>query len=297
LSLKNREDRKKKKKELKLSRDLAYAGIPQLANNPQQEITFMITSKIIRFFSTAALVVGFSTVVHAQATRTWVSGVGDDANPCSRTAPCKTFAGAISKTATGGEINVLDPGGFGGVTITKSISIISECIEAGVLVSGSNGITVNAAAAKVLLSGLDIEGLNQTTSAAGLNGVNVINAATVTIRKCSIRNFSQQGVNLAGPAGTRVYLQDSQIINNTLGGFTLNGAGATNNAVIERTTFDLNGGASVNVVGPGQVVISGNTMAFSNPSVQSSNGAIVISYTNNVFRNSSAGVTSTIPTQ
>src|SRR5438477_3797204 len=47
----------------------------------------------------------------AQATRTWVSGVGDDVNPCSRTAPCKTFAGAISKTAGGGEIDVLDPGG------------------------------------------------------------------------------------------------------------------------------------------------------------------------------------------
>jgi hypothetical protein len=63
----------------------------------------------------------FSVPANAQATRTWVSGVGDDANPCSRTAPCKTFAGAISKTAAGGEINVLDPGGFGAVTITKSI--------------------------------------------------------------------------------------------------------------------------------------------------------------------------------
>ena len=68
----------------------------------------------------------------AQATRTWVSGTGDDANPCSRTAPCKTFAGAISKTAAGGEISVLDPGGFGAVTITKSISIVSEGQEAGV---------------------------------------------------------------------------------------------------------------------------------------------------------------------
>jgi hypothetical protein len=83
----------------------------------------------------------------AQATRTWVSGVGDDANPCSRTAPCKTFAGAISKTATGGEINCLDPGGFGGVTITKSIQIICQ-VEAGVLVSGTNAIIVNAAAAR-----------------------------------------------------------------------------------------------------------------------------------------------------
>src|SRR5438105_372272 len=80
---------------------------------------------------------------HAQATRTWVSGVGDDANPCSRTAPCKTFAGAISKTAGFGEINCVDPGGFGAVTITKSISIICDYTEAGVLVSGTNGIIVN----------------------------------------------------------------------------------------------------------------------------------------------------------
>jgi hypothetical protein len=65
----------------------------------------------------------YAAPAQAQATRTWVSGVGDDANPCSRTAPCKTFAGAISKTAPGGEIDALDPGGFGALTITKSITI------------------------------------------------------------------------------------------------------------------------------------------------------------------------------
>src|SRR5437867_642944 len=86
----------------------------------------------------------FSAPAHAQATRTWVSGVGDDANPCSRTAPCKTFAGAISKTAPSGEINCLDPGGFGAVTITKAITISCEIGTAGVLVSGTNGIIVNA---------------------------------------------------------------------------------------------------------------------------------------------------------
>src|SRR3954471_7947155 len=93
----------------------------------------------------------------AQATRTWVSGVGDDANPCSRTAPCKTFAGAISKTANGGEINCLDPGGFGGVTITKSLTIKCQYTEGGVLVSGTNAIVVNALATDtVTLRGLDI---------------------------------------------------------------------------------------------------------------------------------------------
>src|SRR6267142_5664869 len=80
---------------------------------------------------------------HAQ-TRTWVSGVGDDANPCSRIAPCKTFAGAISKTFTNGEIDCLDPGGFGTVTITKAIEI--DCLQfpGGILNAGSNGVIVNA---------------------------------------------------------------------------------------------------------------------------------------------------------
>src|SRR5262249_34924670 len=93
---------------------------------------------------TMTILFGASLIANAQATRTWVSGVGDDANPCSRTAPCKTFAGAIAKTATGSEIDVLDPGGFGAVTITKSISIESQDFMAGVLVSGTNGIVINA---------------------------------------------------------------------------------------------------------------------------------------------------------
>src|SRR5207253_8119005 len=85
----------------------------------------------------------FASMAQAQATRTWVSGVGDDANPCSRTAPCKTFAGAISKTAKDGEISVLDPGGFGAVTITKAITIDGGGGQvASVLVSGTNGIVI-----------------------------------------------------------------------------------------------------------------------------------------------------------
>jgi hypothetical protein len=88
--------------------------------------------------------------MHAQATRTWVSGVGDDANPCSRTAPCKTFAGAISKTAAAGQINVIDPGGFGTVTITKSIVIDGTPALAGVLASGTNGIVINAGASDIV---------------------------------------------------------------------------------------------------------------------------------------------------
>src|SRR4051812_38565662 len=95
----------------------------------------------------------------AQATRTWVSGGGDHANPRSRTAPCKTFAGAISKTANGGEINCLDPGGFGGLTINKSLTIKCQYTEGGALVAGTNAFVVNATASdKVTLRGIDING-------------------------------------------------------------------------------------------------------------------------------------------
>src|ERR1700742_3417713 len=93
-----------------------------------------------------ACMLAVPTTAQAQATRTWISGVGDDVNPCSRTAPCKTFPGAISKTAAGGEIDTLDPGGFGAVTVTKAITLANEGVgEAGILVAGTNAITGNCA--------------------------------------------------------------------------------------------------------------------------------------------------------
>src|ERR1700692_3678609 len=120
----------------------------------------MKTSVLLAFVC-AMFMALFSMPANAQATRTWVSGVGDDANPCSRTAPCKTFAGAISKTAAPGEINCLDPGGFGALTITKSIAIKCVGVEAGVLVSGTNGFNISAAATDVVyIEGLDLAGLN-----------------------------------------------------------------------------------------------------------------------------------------
>jgi hypothetical protein len=153
-----------------------------------------------------------SSLAHAQATRTWVSGVGDDANPCSRTAPCKTFAGAISKTASGGEINVLDPGGFGAVTITKPITISSEGFEAGVLVSGTNGIVVSVPNATdvVVLRGLDIEGLG-----TGLSGITVLTGGTVQVEKCTINRFTISGINFAPTvAGSQLHVVDTIVRNN-----------------------------------------------------------------------------------
>src|SRR5215471_7877015 len=96
-------------------------------------VPFVVAGAIVALFLA-------SSPASAQASRTWVSGVGDDANPCSRIAPCKTFAGAISKTAPNGEINCLDPGGFGAVTITKSITIDCSGTFGSVLAALTNGI-------------------------------------------------------------------------------------------------------------------------------------------------------------
>ncbi len=167
----------------------------------------------------------------AQATRTWVSGVGDDANPCSRTAPCKTFAGAISKTAAGGEINCIDPGGFGGVTITKSITIDCANTEGGVLVSGTNGITVNAGANDVVtLRGLDIFGV---VSVPALNGINFLAGAALVVEQCAIRQFRATGSNGFGilfqPSATsELYVTDTDIANN--------GSGSSGGAIMVRPT-------------------------------------------------------------
>lgn len=168
--------------------------------------TLMILGSVLAFSLSAG-------PVHAQATRTWVSGVGDDANPCSRTAPCKTFAGAISKTAVGGIINCIDPGGFGAVTITKSIEISCQNTKAGVLAAGTNGININAAGIIVVLRGLAIEGVG-----TGLIGVNILSAAVVHIEECTIRGFrsgTANGVRVATSSGNpEVNISDSFITDN-----------------------------------------------------------------------------------
>jgi hypothetical protein len=203
----------------------------------------------MRRIALLALVIGFltpflaSAPAHAQATRTWVSGVGDDANPCSRTAPCKTFAGSISKTLAGGEINCIDPGGFGALTITKAVTISCASGIAGVLVSGTNGFVVNAAASDVVvLDGLDFEGLG-----SGLSGVLILSAAKVYIRHSSIRDFKgASGITLTpSNISTELFVSDTFLANNgssaTTGGIIIRPAGSgAANVVITNSIVDGN---------------------------------------------------------
>jgi len=155
-------------------------------------------NSMIRILSAIALL-GASTFASAQATRTWVSGVGDDANPCSRTAPCKTFAGAISKTAARGKINVLDSGGFGAVTITKSITIEAEGTVAGMLATaGQSGVIINALPTdRIVLRNLKIEGIG-----TGGSGIRVLSAGAVLIEGTTIEDFTTHGIDISPTAAS-----------------------------------------------------------------------------------------------
>jgi len=182
----------------------------------------MRTSLLLAAMSLLCVPLLSSDPAHAQATRTWVSGVGDDANPCSRTAPCKTFAGAISKTAASGIINCLDPGGFGAVTITKSITIDCTATLAGVLAALTNGINVNGAGANVILRGLDIEGIG-----SGLIGINFIQGASLQVEKCNIFGFQSgtaQGIRFVPSGAGQLFVSDTTISYNGTGIFVDPGA-------------------------------------------------------------------------
>jgi hypothetical protein len=196
---------------------------------------------LFTFFAIAVSFCAMTSAAQAQATRTWVSGVGDDANPCSRTAPCKTFAGAISKTAAGGEIDALDPGGFGGLTITKALTIDGGGGQvASVLVSGTPGITVNAGANdSITLRNLRIQGIG-----TGTNGVNFIAGLNLNIENCYIMNFANYGIDFEPSVRAFMTIRDSVIEGNGNGGLltqTTASTGGYNRVGIVDTLFKDNG--------------------------------------------------------
>jgi hypothetical protein len=199
----------------------------------------------------------------AQATRTWVSGVGDDVNPCSRTAPCKTFAGAISKTAAGGEIDSLDPGGFGTVTITKSITIDGGAGQVGsILGSSTNGVNVVAGAAdSVTLRNISING-----GGTGITGISVQSAGTLHVENVPISGFAT-GINLAPTSNPlQVVLDHVSIRNNTTAG--LSAAGVSSTATVKVLVRDSSflattGGPGLNA-GGNSIITVRNSIASSN---------------------------------
>ena len=259
----------------------------------------------MRRIATVAIFLGFLTPMlasapaHAQATRTWVSGVGDDANPCSRTAPCKTFAGAISKTAPAGEINCLDPGGFGALTITKSINIICSETIGGVLNAGVNGIVVAAAASdKVILKGLDIDG-----NGSGVNGIRIISAGAVTIEDCTIYGNTQWGIQINNTSLHEFQITRVSASNNTLGGVQVrpNNAGAVAVGVVTGLVSFKNGigismdggGGSTSSTLITQSVFNSNTTGIS---LTTGGTALTAMASNSMVQNNTTGISAAAST-
>jgi hypothetical protein len=260
----------------------------------------------INTLAVAIFLFAFASIAQAQATRTWVSGVGDDANPCSRTAPCKTFAGAISKTAGGGEIDCLDPGGFGTVTITKSITIdgTKGAGFGSILAAGTNGINVNDSASgspntiNVYLKNLSING-----ATTGLVGINISSARQVWVEDCQIFGFRAGNGNAIRdtratavtnpPMGLWVY--DTKMVNNLGSAVSISGSNTTSykgffnrvsvygnsshgidvtNGAVQITNSDISGnlGNGVRINSGAQVNVIGTAVNSNGTGVNNVNG-------------------------
>jgi hypothetical protein len=217
--------------------------------------------------SIATVTAFFSSPGGSPTSRSWVSAaLGSDSNPCTSNAPCLTFAAALAMTTPGGEIDVRDPGDFGPVTITGSITI-DGAGEAGVLVSGSNGIVINAGSNDVVnLRGLILDGVN-----ASLDGIRINSAAHVNIEACVVQEFSSSG-QLAGifvsPSAGRVLVNiaETTILANNAGIIVKPASGVTADVVIERSRIDDNFGAGVQADGSAggisNVAISDSSISF-----------------------------------
>ncbi len=216
----------------------------------------------IKLLSAAFTFLAFAILVaapaQAQATRTWVSGVGDDANPCSRTAPCKTYAGAISKTAAGGEISTLDPGGFGAVTITKAITINGDGTLAGILSSGTNGVIVNAGVNdRVVLRNISING-----AGTGLNGVRYLAGKSLTLDNVTISGVTGRGVDVTATNNVKLFVRDCRITNAATGIFLTTTVGQAQAMIFNSSLTGLGTGLEGSLNGRATItgsVISGNT--------------------------------------
>ena len=227
----------------------------------------------------------FPSVASAQATRTWVSGVGDDANPCSRTAPCKTFSGAISKTAVSGEIDALDPGGFGAVTITKSITLDGTAGLAGVLVSGTNAIVVSAAGSDVIIRNLDLNGLG-----TGLAGILIVQAGDVRIENCKIYGFANRGIEDQRMSGHLSVLNTVVSNNGQTGILALPGGASSLNIHLDHVQMHSNGNAGFAITSGVQASVEHSSAVANTHGFYADSNALLQLEDSTAFGNGGTGI-------
>jgi hypothetical protein len=180
------------------------------------------------------IVVGFflclaGSLAFGQSNRTWVSGAGTDpgtcaASVCTRSAPCATFACAIQATNAGGEIDALDSGDFGPVSIGKSVSIVADGVVAGIQQAAlADAIDVTGSSVTVVLRGLTLDGVN----AAGLFGINLTGSGELHVEDCTINGFFFDGILAQPNASSRMFIKDTILRNNGGRGIGALPSGAT----------------------------------------------------------------------
>ena len=225
---------------------------------------------LLAAFCVAAASFSFNSTVQAQATRTWVSGTGDDNSAGSRTAPCKTFAGAISKTAAGGEINILDPGGFGIVTITKSITIDGIGAMAGISSSGTTGIVIAAGASDVVT----VRNLVINGTGTGTYGIRVTSGGVVRIENCWISGGTTNGINFA-PSTTNgvLYVKNCHIFN--CGGIAVSSKpSVSGKVIIEDSSIEQCSGGIFADTNSTVVINRSSVLLHTNAGVETAAGAV-----------------------
>ena len=250
--------------------------------------TYKSTLKIFAFF---VFVFAFATMAQAQATRTWVSGVGDDVNPCSRTAPCKTFSGAISKTATNGEINCLDPAGFGTINITKSITIDCEDTQGGILAFGVTGVIVNITAATdtkkaVKIRGISIQGAGSTTAASG---VRFLAGNALHLDEVVIDGFQTHGVSVEGTSNAEIFVQDTHIRSVQGNGINVFITGGSVKLTVGNSQINGVNGNAINLSGGTTATVSDSVIAGNNVGFNVASSSVGVMNCN--ISNNTTGVT------
>ena len=238
--------------------------------------------KMLSKLLVAVLLALAATPAAAQATTTWVSGAGNDANPCNRIQPCRTWAGALIKTAAGGVIIALDPGDYGRVTITKSITLSGGGVARVFPAAGLEAITIMAGAAdRVVLRGLDIDGTGN-----GTVGVLIFSALDVLIADCSIHGFrgrsDSAGVHVNAWTTARVAIRNSTLHSNNFG-MRVNPAGGTGHVKVDRSLVLDNSGGGLMVDGAGNEIEIEDNQIFGRQGLIQTNGGVVRSYGGNVI--------------
>lgn len=238
--------------------------------------------KIAALIIILAISIGFQKRACAQATRTWVSGVGDDANPCSRTAPCKTFQGAFAKTAAGGEINILDPGGYGAITIDKSIIVNGYGSIAGVLTSGVIGVVVNAGPNDVvILRNLYINGFSSSAA-----GIKYTGGGQLHIENCNISGMSpgSPGIWVEHTTKALMTVKETSITGPpaTMHGIQINNAYDTVKVVLNQVNIS---GVNIGVYAQNRAQVN-----IANSTIAGNTTALLATYDTSVIRLSNTGI-------